>query len=133
MFSLFDRNHLFYFMQNEQRNNSGLLFEEFQNVDIGLIEKSGIYGFNPYLRKSFFLGYFGYSALLTGTKPQDQKSEYTEVGARIKVLLEYPQLKGFFFNGDMYINQNTLNMTNQGDIAWGGRFTSFFAETTLGY
>ncbi|MBN2544165.1 MAG: hypothetical protein JXB50_00110 [Spirochaetes bacterium] len=133
IFSLFDRNHLFYYLQNEQRNSQGLLFEEFHNVDIGLIEKSGIYGFNPYLRKSFFLGYFGYSALLTGTLPQDQKSEYVEVGARIKAYLEYPQLKGFFFNGDIYINQNTFNITNQGDLAWYGSFTTFFGETHLGY
>lgn len=98
------------------------LIEKNDNNDVGLVEKNGTFGFSPYMRSSYF-------QFLTGVGT----NEYSEIGFRIKMLMEFQELQGFYFNGDMQISRNSLSTYSKGDLSWWNSFVPYFGTTHFGY
>jgi len=108
------------------------LVEKNEYNDIGLNEKNGTYGFDSYMRKST-LSFITAVSSETTYDPAKGWTYYSEIGGRIKMLLDFPEMGGFFFNGDMFISKNSLKTYTSGDLAWWNSFVPYMGDTHIGY
>ncbi len=109
------------------------LIEKNDFNDPGLNEKNGTYGFASYLRKSYLMFFTGVGSQQKFDEDTGQYITYSEVGGRIHLYSELPEMKGFFFNGDMYISRNSHAIYSSGDKSWWNSFIPYFGETHFGY
>ena len=100
--------------------------------DIGLVPKDGTYGFASF-RKSKITLYASVGTNNTTDPSTGITTYYNELGAHIQMLLDMPELKGFYFNGDFQISHNSLSIYTTGDLAWWSSFVPWFGETYFGY
>ena len=107
-------------------NNIFSLIEKNSYNDVGLNEKNGTYDYDTYLRKSFFSFFTGlgfYPIIPDGNADEDF---YSEVGGRIKLFIDLPELQGFYLNGDFFISRNSLSLYESGDLGWWNSFVPYF-------
>jgi len=97
------------------------LIEKNDYNDSGLNEKNGTYGLSSYLRKSYAL-FFASIGL----------NYYSDIGGKIRLYLDPPELLGFYFAGDIYVSKNNLVNYSQG-LPWWINFLPFLNESYVGY
>ncbi len=98
------------------------------SFDPGLIEKNGVFDFNKYLFDNYIMGFASH-----GLSGADGSTVYDEAGAKLHLRYAPDELKGFYFNADLYMSKITAQKL-YGDAAdwWGGNMP-FFGETYFGF
>jgi len=116
-------------------NNIFSLIEKNAYNDVGLNEKNGTYGYDTYLRKSFFSFFtgLGFYPILPYKNTNSDEELYAEVGGRIKLFIDLPELQGLYFNGDFFISRNSLSLYKSGDLGWWNSFVPYFGNSHVGF
>jgi hypothetical protein len=90
--------------------------------DVGLVEKNGTYGYSSPMYKNSFTSFFSVSS----------NSSFI-AGFRLKLLLEVPELAGFYFYGNFFLDYNKVNTSLGADMSYWFGFAPYFGESYFGY
>lgn len=90
--------------------------------DIQLNEKKGVFNFNKYQGQSY-VSFFGAVA----------NYGFNEIGGKLHLVLDFPEMQGFYFNGDFLISKRSVVGATSGDLGHWGGVAPLFGETYLGF